>query len=1011
MAKQTYVIREFHGGLNSNADPRDVTKEESPDIKAGITNLGKLTTTGGFDTGITTGSNSTSSLTNKHGLFVMSSDTQIDNGTGDETLIFLYNLDTKIDILDSEGWHADEITVSAGAKLAFFSADGILRRSDANLGSLGRWYGYINRTAFPSLGSSEAINDWVDTNAYPATPSAGNCLISTPYKADDSTGPNSTIAEYKGAIGSALIDNSAMNLRVGVSSAVSVKTDGTAINISDCTKDPNVSENIFTNYKNYTGGSADTYNNAQDVYPLFLDNNMFIGGIQGQSTTDGADNEIISTNSSNLHYIIDEKKSVAVGVYFWEEEFNKVDFVTIKLGIDASNYREWQIPVSKLTIGWNIVVCEQGLHTSETGTPPQYGTDHDHFEIKVMQINASNGNSQNNIPKFYVSGPVVIDSSGSIGYTEGTYSFYYTWLYDDEKQESLPFKFQDTDASDSYAKELNQITVVGGTLLFNFDIYINAKPSSYGLNKRITGSRVYYKKTDDDNFYLIGETNFIDNGFKFFPEAETYDYSFVDVTDTTSNLANAVIIKGITPERANVVDTWKSLNGFYQKVDTLQASWKTGTVQGRRAYVGNVKQDNVTYPDRMLKSMVNRFDTFPNKDSIVDVAVRDGESIVTLESFADRILQFKEKTLYIINVAQGSEFLENVFPFNGIAKDYHSIKTDKGIAFFNEHGAYLYNGNQVINLLEKNGRTVISEDTWSTFITNGAIENSSIGYAPKKHQIVFLNYYGEMYIYNMKLGAWATLGDSWDASRDYDGRFITKLAVDGNNDMFFIGNTTSTVFKYSHLPSDVSTFDYTSKDLDFGDPSIRKKIYKIYVTYKSETNRIPNISASFDTNGGTAYDKTFKAGTNYSEYFTGQTGSFFSLNASNDWSTAVLKPTTSSEANNIYSFSLKLSANSNIRSNTAQAGSTSTITLDSGASAIDDYYNNMVIRIWSADNAALGDVKYITDYVGSSKVATVHSNWSSGASANSNSKFEIGLVPSFFEINDITIVYRAKSVK
>ena len=105
MAKQTYVIREFHGGLNSNADPRDVTKEESPDIKAGITNLGKLTTTGGFDTGTTTGSNSTNQLDNKHGLFVMSSDTQIDNGTGDETLIFLYNLDTTIDILDSEGWH------------------------------------------------------------------------------------------------------------------------------------------------------------------------------------------------------------------------------------------------------------------------------------------------------------------------------------------------------------------------------------------------------------------------------------------------------------------------------------------------------------------------------------------------------------------------------------------------------------------------------------------------------------------------------------------------------------------------------------------------------------------------------------------------------------------------------------------------------------------------------------------------------------------------------------------
>ena len=41
------------------------------------------------------------------------------------------------------------------------------------------------------------------------------------------------------------------------------------------------------------------------------------------------------------------------------------------------------------------------------------------------------------------------------------------------KQESMLFTMQDTDASDSYAKELNQVTIVGAPLLFNFDIYMN----------------------------------------------------------------------------------------------------------------------------------------------------------------------------------------------------------------------------------------------------------------------------------------------------------------------------------------------------------------------------------------------------------------------------------------------------------------------------------------------------------------------------------------------------------
>ena len=56
------------------------------------------------------------------------------------------------------------------------------------------------------------------------------------------------------------------------------------------------------------------------------------------------------------------------------------------------------------------------------------------------------------------------------------------------------------------------------------------------------------------------------------------------------------------------------------------------------------------------------------------------------------------------------------------------------------------------------------------------------------------------------------------------------------------------------------------------------------------------------------------------------------------------------------------------RTNTAQAGTTSTITLDASASASDDAYNNQVIQI--VDGTGTGQVAQITDYVGSTKVAS-----------------------------------------
>lgn len=70
-----------------------------------------------------------------------------------------------------------------------------------------------------------------------------------------------------------------------------------------------------------------------------------------------------------------------------------------------------------------------------------------------------------------------------------------------------------------------------------------------------------------------------------------------------------------------------------------------------------------------------------------------------------------------------------------------------------------------------------------------------------------------------------------------------------------------------------------------------------------------------------------------------------------------------------------------IRSGTAQAGSTTSITLDASASASDDFYNNQRIYIVSGTGAGQGS--YITDYTGSSKVANIQDTWVTAPSSDS----------------------------
>jgi hypothetical protein len=69
------------------------------------------------------------------------------------------------------------------------------------------------------------------------------------------------------------------------------------------------------------------------------------------------------------------------------------------------------------------------------------------------------------------------------------------------------------------------------------------------------------------------------------------------------------------------------------------------------------------------------------------------------------------------------------------------------------------------------------------------------------------------------------------------------------------------------------------------------------------------------------------------------------------------------------------------RSGTAQAGGASTITLDASAVATDDYYNGSMVRIVSG--TGVGQTRFISDYVGSTKVATVNRSWSTNPSSAS----------------------------
>tara|TARA_B100001250_G_scaffold14918_1_gene12999 strand:+ start:4266 stop:5444 length:1179 start_codon:yes stop_codon:yes gene_type:complete len=327
--------------------------------------------------------------------------------------------------------------------------------------------------------------------------------------------------------------------------------------------------------------------------------------------------------------------------------------------------------------------------------------------------------------------------------------------------------------------------------------------------------------------------------------------------------------------------------------------WKTSAYINRRVYLGNVK---ITYKDgktklltdSIFKSKASKFDSF-TLDGRIDVAIGDGEDIIRLAGYADRLLQFKQNTLHIINVNKGQEFLEATHKFKGISHHNAVCEFDYGVAFCNAHGIYLYDGQQISELFVKQGIRLISEADWTSFYKEG---ETMVGYIPNKKQLLFVkgvtgNDSGDIMIYDLITQSFTKgtgrLGvtDKTNLINMWDNQLIHGYETTSNSG-------TITVKPWKSIGSvAVNNFKVESKDFNFGTES-KKKVSKVRITYKGANGSNLNILPKYSINGGD-FTHSFKdsAGSNITN-----------IAGSSNWTEIDLY--TDSNANNIRSFAFQL---------------------------------------------------------------------------------------------------------
>ena len=407
---------------------------------------------------------------------------------------------------------------------------------------------------------------------------------------------------------------------------------------------------------------------------------------------------------------------------------------------------------------------------------------------------------------------VQVVSSSSIavtsgGWEAGTYEFCHT-IVDLQDNETLP-----------QAVQSNTFDITAGAYFSGVGFRI--KYASWNTRKNEKGVRVFTRKKGGNGRWIL----FLDVDYRKGVRKNLFE-DFEDFTDNTSTYKQVASLDIVNPS----LDTYESITGYSQDEENItfgsDGGFKAATVCSRRAWVANVRKNDLVHDDRIYYSPVNRFSTFPDS-YFLDIGISDGDSFTALHSLGNRLLAFKQRKLYIINVSSTSDagwYLEAEYDGMGCRQQESVCKTPFGVCWANDDGVYIFDGSSA----PKELTLVLDDATWRT---NQLSKNPAIGYNNKYKQLNVVQDTAadtDVFVYDFPTKGWSitkSIGSSGISNflPSYDGLYYLEY-----------GATNGKTVKL--LSGDVGEKQITlrTKDIDFGNPGLVKKVKKVYISAKDD---------------------------------------------------------------------------------------------------------------------------------------------------------------------------------
>ena len=389
------------------------------------------------------------------------------------------------------------------------------------------------------------------------------------------------------------------------------------------------------------------------------------------------------------------------------------------------------------------------------------------------------------------------------------------------------------------------------------------------------------------------------------------DYDDGQTWTTISDQDRAISSSDNQQVNPPISQTYHQIHG-YRSDEELDIRWKHAVVCNNRTVIGNIFRNKVRYPDRIAISYPGTYDSFPESYQ-EDIYLNDGEDITGLAAFADKLLVFKGKKLYISNFSDPDRhFLEAEYDFYGVP--HHSCITQNpyGISWATvENGVLHFDGQGITPLMKgkvhPDRLNLKTGDDSFTPLGDGKIKDSfqpSLGYDSKNDGLILkMDNYNNIsndessggnpgsnsWYYSFKNEDWIFGKKYFEAlsspsnETEVGTNFITLN--DGHCTFFRTGLTGSTyphatasnavnagfhwidaISENRHSAANAGDIKLKTKDVDFGDPGRDKRVYKVVIRYSKSVSN--GISVTYNVNGGTtahAFSTAYLSGTGVGE--------------------------------------------------------------------------------------------------------------------------------------------------